>query len=153
MFVYGWVWMLGFAVISSRPGMLELGHEIALPLVLTEHPEARMLTRQKGVSFKMNGFVVFLNPMAPHKMCFLSTLNTLVKASWMQCCPYLHSAWTCLLSLYLNSLFPSPSPLPSPSFMRGNYNTALPLISIWGWTVLYMQRLTCASQSEPSKAH
>lgn len=68
--------MLGFAVISSGPGMLELGHAIALPLVLTEHPEARTLRRQKGVCFKMNGFVVFLNPMAPHKMCFLPTLNT-----------------------------------------------------------------------------
>lgn len=73
--------MLGFAVISSGPGMLELGHGIALPLVLTEHPEARTLAKQKGVCFKMNGFVVFLNPTTPHKMCFLSTLDTLVKAS------------------------------------------------------------------------
>lgn len=49
--------------------MIELGHAIALPLVLTKHPEPRTLTRQNKVCLKMTRFVVFSGTqMAPHKI-------------------------------------------------------------------------------------
>lgn len=48
--------------------MIELSHAIALPLVLTKHPEPRTLTRQNKVYLKMKRFVVFSGTqMASHK--------------------------------------------------------------------------------------
>ena len=103
--VHGWAWLLVFAASSAGPGMLELGHAIALPLVLTKHPEPRTLTRQKSVCLKMKRFVVFSwTQMAPHKTHFLSRLNSLVKASWMYCGPYLHSVSSCLLCITVPQL-------------------------------------------------
>lgn len=50
--------------------------------VLTKHPEPRTLARQKGVCLKMKRFMVFSGTqVAPHKIHFLSRLNSLVKAS------------------------------------------------------------------------
>lgn len=51
---------------------------------------------RKGSAWKWRGLWFSV---APHKLHLLSKLNSLVKASWMCCGPYLHSVSTCLLCI------------------------------------------------------
>lgn len=64
------------------------------------------------------------------------TKHSLVKASWLSCSSYLHSASTCLLYITV--------PL-----VKCNYiNAVLALTSVWRWIILYRRRLTCVSPAE-----
>lgn len=135
--VHSRAWLLGFAASSVGPGTLELGHAIALPLVITKHPEPRTLQGREGSAWKWRG-LWFSVEREWHNTKYISSQGWTLWWKPLECvavCTSIQCQAVFSLSLYLH--FP---------LVKGNYtNAVLPLTSVWGWTMPYMQRLTCAS--------